>query len=86
MPSEPDTHALLRSLRTWLRIVAFVLGLGVVALADIGYAVSNGVDGTLYASVGGGGCLVALVAGAKLLAERLVVTEGDGRPTRDTTE
>jgi hypothetical protein len=84
MPAE--TEALLRSVRTWLRAVAFVLGLGVVALADIGYAVSEGVDSTLYAGVGVGGGLIALVAGTTLLAAVLIVTENDDRPTRDAAE
>ncbi|WP_152043076.1 hypothetical protein [Salinigranum salinum] len=80
-----DTDALLESVRRWLRVVALALGFGVIALADVGYSVTNGVDGTLYAVVGIVGGLVATVAGLRLLADLLVVS-GDDRPTRDSTD
>jgi formate-dependent nitrite reductase membrane component NrfD len=54
MPSSSD--ALLRSIRRWLLVGVSVLGVAVVALAHLGYVVSN------YESGG-----VALVAAAKAL-------------------
>jgi hypothetical protein len=80
-----DTDALLESIRRWLRVVALALGFGLIALADVGYTVGNGVDGTLYAVVGIAGGLVAAVAGLRLLADLLVVS-GDDRPARDSTD
>jgi hypothetical protein len=65
MPS--DTGAMLRSIRRWLLVAVFLLGVGVVTLADAGYVVSGYQDGLVFAVAGVSGGFVALVAGVKLL-------------------
>lgn len=65
MPSSTD--ALLRSIRRWMLIITFLLGLGVVALAQTGYLVTGAREGTLFAAVGVSGGVVALLAVLGLL-------------------
>ncbi|WP_123534301.1 hypothetical protein [Halosimplex salinum] len=60
MPSE--TVALLRSIRRWLMSLVFVLGVGVVTLANTGYVVSGYQDGLLFALAGVAGGTVALAS------------------------
>jgi di/tricarboxylate transporter len=65
MPSDSDT--LLRSIRRWVLIAVFLLGIVVVTLADIAYTVSNYEGGELSAAVGVIGGSIALVAGVMIL-------------------
>jgi len=60
MPS--GTVGVLRSIRRWTLSIAFLLGLGVVALAATGYDVTGAQEGTLFAIVGLSGGVVALLA------------------------
>jgi len=60
MPSS--TVAVLRSIRRWMLIIAFLLGLGVIALAATGYNVTGAQEGALFAVVGVAGGVVALIA------------------------
>lgn len=80
VPEPPEvpasTNALLRSIRRWLLVVAFLLGVGVVTLADIGYITTRYQDGLLFALAGVAGGTVALVAGLKVLGS-LVPEAGD---------
>jgi uncharacterized paraquat-inducible protein A len=82
---SPETTAILRSIRRWLLAAVFLLGLGVVTLAHVGYVQNATVVGfwqSLVFSVagvlGGGG---AAIAGLKLLGSSSV-SEHD----RQTTE
>lgn len=65
MPSE--LNAQLRSIRRWLLIAVFMLGIVVITLADIAYTVSDYEGGGLAAAVGIIGGSIALGAGVKLL-------------------
>jgi peptidoglycan/LPS O-acetylase OafA/YrhL len=65
MPSNSD--AILRSVRRWLLVAVFLLGVGVIALADIAYNVSGSGSGPIPAAVGVTGGLIALIAGIKAL-------------------
>jgi hypothetical protein len=65
MPSNSD--ALVRSLRRWLLVAVFLLGVSVVALADIAYTVSGYSSGPIPAAVGVIGGLIALIAGIRAL-------------------
>jgi len=65
MPSNSD--AILRSVRRWLLVAVFLLGVGVIALADIAYTVSGYGNGSIPAAVGVPGGLIAIVAGVKAL-------------------
>ncbi|MFB6172494.1 MAG: hypothetical protein ABEJ23_08155 [Haloarculaceae archaeon] len=65
MPSD----AVLRSLRRWLQVVAFLLGLCLVALADLGDAVTGYTDGLLFGVVGVAGGAVALLAGLAVIRD-----------------
>lgn len=65
MPS--DSEALLRSIRRWLLVAVFLLGVSVIALADIAYTVSDYGNGPIPATVGVTGGLIAVLAGAKAL-------------------
>ncbi len=65
MPSNSD--GILRSVRRWLLVAVFLLGLGVIALADIAYNVSGYGNGPIPAVVGVTGGLIALIAGIKVL-------------------
>lgn len=60
MPSSTD--AVLRSIRRWILSIAFLLGLGVVALAATGYDLTGAKEGTLFAVVGVSGGVVAALA------------------------
>jgi len=69
MPSETTT--LLRSIRHWLLLIVFLLGIGVLTLATIGY-VQNATGILLWQSrvfsvTGVLGGLIAAIAGIKLL-------------------
>lgn len=77
MPS--DTTALLRSIRRWVVAAVFLLGVGVVTLADTGYVVSGYRDGPIFAAAGVAGGAVALVAGARLLGSLTSRAVDDGR-------
>jgi uncharacterized membrane protein len=61
MPSE--TNALLRSIRRWLLILVFLLGVGLVVLAVVGDAVTGYSSGFIFGIAGflGGG--ISLVVG-----------------------
>lgn len=61
MPSNSAT--VLVSIRRWLLTVAILLGVCVVALADIAYTVSNEQNGIVSAAVGVTGGVLALRAG-----------------------
>jgi hypothetical protein len=50
-----------------LLIAVFLLGVGVITLADIAYVVSNYEGGELSAAVGVIGGSIAVVAGVKIL-------------------
>jgi hypothetical protein len=65
MSSDSDT--LLRSIRRWVLIGVFLLGIVVITLADIAYVVSNYEGGELPTAVGIIGGSIAVVAGVKIL-------------------
>ena len=65
MPSSSKT--ILRSVRRWLLVAVFLLGLSVIALANIAYTVSDYSNGPIPAALGVTGGLVALVAGLRAL-------------------
>ena len=65
MPSSSD--AVLRSVRRWLLVGVFLLGVGIIALADIAYTVSGYGSGPIPAAVGVTGGVIALIAGVKAL-------------------
>lgn len=65
MPSNTD--AVLHSLRRWLLVAVFLLGVGVIALADIAYIVSGYSSGPISAAIGVSGGVIALIAGLKAL-------------------
>lgn len=65
MPSNADT--VLRSVRRWLLVAVFLLGVGVIALADIAYTVSGYGTGPIPAAVGATGGLIAFIAGVNAL-------------------
>lgn len=60
-----NSDALVRSVRRWLLVAVFLLGLSVVALADIAYTVSGFSSGPIPAVVGVTGGLIALIAGIR---------------------
>lgn len=82
MPS--DTNALLRSIRRWLLVIVFLLGIGLLTLAHIGYV--QNVTRLLYwqslvFSVAGMlGGVVAFIASIKILGG-YSHSEPDGRST-----
>jgi hypothetical protein len=65
MPSDSD--AILQSIRRWLLVAVFLLGLGGIALADITYLVSDYEAGPISAAIGVTAGALALVAGLKAL-------------------
>ena len=67
MPSDID--ALLRSVRRWLLAIAFLLGIGVIALANMGYLLTfpTFLYSLVFSIAGVIGGVVALIAGLKLL-------------------
>lgn len=71
VPSNSD--AILRSVHRWLLVAVFLLGLGVIALADIAYTVSDYSNGPVPAAVGVTSGLIALVAGLKVLGTFSIV-------------
>lgn len=62
-----NSDAVLRSIRRWLLVAVFLLGVSVIALAHIAYTVSGYGDGPITAAVGVTGGLIALVAGVRVL-------------------
>jgi len=82
MPSE--TTALLHSIRHWLLVVVFLLGIGVLTLAHIGY-VQNVTrmlfwQSLVFSVAGVLGGLIAAIAGIKLLGN-YSPSSPDGHPT-----
>ena len=69
MPS--DTDALLRSVRRWLLVIAFLLGIGVIVLANIGYLLTltrlTFIHSLVFSGAGVVGGGVALISGLKSL-------------------
>lgn len=64
-----ETETLLRSIRRWLMAIAFLLGVGLIALADVGYITTTYQDSLLFAIVGVVGGTFALVSGLWLLRD-----------------
>ncbi|MFB6250547.1 MAG: hypothetical protein ABEI27_02475 [Halobellus sp.] len=63
MPSATaETTALLRSIRRLLLGIAFLLGIGLVVLADTGYLTAGYQDGLLFGVGGVAGGIVALAS------------------------
>ena len=62
MSSTPNT--LLRSIRRWVLVAVFLLGITVSMLAYIAYLLAGGDGGALAAAVGVIGCFIAFIAGA----------------------
>ncbi|WP_318567523.1 hypothetical protein [Salinigranum marinum] len=77
-------HELLQSIRRWLRAVAFLLGLGLVVLANVGHVVSDYRGGLVFLLGGVAGGTVALVAGTTLFGDLAV--SGGGGPTDDAAD
>ena len=71
MPSDTAENADLRSIRRWLRVVAFALGIGLVALAEIGHITAGYHSGLLFAVTAAAGGVVALAAAVTLLVDLL---------------
>lgn len=69
MPS--DTNSLLRSIHRWLLVIAFLLGVGIITLAHIGYVQNaNRIlywQSLVFSVAGVLGGVVALVAGIRIL-------------------
>ncbi len=65
MPSNSD--ALLPSVRRWLLVAVFLLGIGVIGIADIAYTVSDYGNSPLPVAIGVTGGLVALIPGLRTL-------------------
>lgn len=81
MPSS--TVAVLRSIRRWILMIAFLLGLGVIALAATGYEVTGAQEGTLFAVVGVSGGVVALLAVLALFWGLTISSTDTTDPSRD---
>lgn len=71
MPSDSDAESEYRSIRRWLRVIAFALGIGLVALGNVGYVVTGYQDDLLFAVTGVAGGVVALAAAVTLLIDVL---------------
>jgi membrane associated rhomboid family serine protease len=84
MPSS--TVAILRSIRRWVLIIAFLMGLGVIALAATGYEVGGAQEGTLFAVVGASGGVVALIAILALLWGLVTPRTNTADPSRDADQ
>jgi len=84
MPSS--TVAVLRSIRRWMLAIAFLVGLGVIALAATGYDVTGAQEGTLFAIVGVSGGVVALLAVLALFWGSITSTTDTADPPRDTDQ
>jgi hypothetical protein len=86
VPSETDPQSVSRSIQRWLRVVAFALGVGLVALAEIGHVTAGYHDGLLFATTGVAGGAVALAAAVTLLVDLLPESSApdpdDASPTR----
>lgn len=82
MPS--DSMELLRSIRRWLLVTVFLLGICVVTVADAGYVVSDYQDGLIFGVAGLIGALVALIAGLRILGTFASSTDTEG--TREQAE
>ena len=82
MPSETTT--LLRSIRQWLLVIVFLLGIGVLTLAHIGY-IQNATrilfwHSLVFSVAGVLGGLIAAIASLKLLGSHSP-SSPDGHPT-----
>lgn len=84
MPSS--TVTILRSIRRWVLIIAFLMGLGVIALAATGYEVTGAQEGTLFAAVGASGGVVALIAILALLWGFVTPRTNTADPSRDADQ
>jgi membrane associated rhomboid family serine protease len=84
MPSS--TVTILRSIRRWVLIIAFLMGLGVIALAATGYEVAGAQEGTLFAAVGASGGVVALIAILALLWGLVTPRTNTADPSRDADQ
>lgn len=62
-----DSDVVLRSIRRWLLVAVFLLGVGVVTLADIAYIAADYEGGAISAAIGVTGGVIALIAGVKVL-------------------
>ena len=71
MPSDTAENATLRAVHHWLRVIAFALGIGLVALAEIGHITAGYHSGLLFAVTGVAGGVVALAAAVTLLVDLL---------------
>ncbi|RDI72422.1 hypothetical protein [Halopelagius longus] len=74
MPS--DTDALLRSIRRWLLVCAFLLGVGAVALSEAGLALTGYENKLAFTVAGVAGTAVAIVSGSAVLASFVAVGSG----------
>ncbi|WP_336337547.1 hypothetical protein [Haloarcula brevis] len=83
MPSETDAESRSRSIRRWLQVIAFTLGIGLVTLADIGYVVTGYQEDVLFTVTGVAGGLVALAAAVTLVVDLL--PESSAPDPDDTT-
>lgn len=66
-----NSDALLRSMRRWVLIAVFLLGVAVILLADVAYLVSNYEAGGISATAGVIGGTISLIAGVKVLGSLL---------------
>ncbi|EMA25226.1 hypothetical protein C443_03484 [Haloarcula argentinensis DSM 12282] len=79
-----ETTALLGSIRQWLLVIVFLLGVGVLTLAHIGYVQNNTQmlfwQSLVFSVSGVLGGLIATIAGIKLLGS-YSSSSPDGHPT-----
>lgn len=80
MPSE--TTRLLRSIRRWILLSAFLLGVGVITVADIGYILTDYQDELIWAIAGVAGGIIALAAGIQFVRTYLP-DSADNRPSTE---
>ncbi len=82
MPS--DTSPLFRSIRRWLMVIAFLLGIGVITLAHTAYVLTitrtTYVQSLVFSIAGVIAGAVAVIAGLKLLGD-FSTTEIDDQST-----
>jgi hypothetical protein len=76
-----ETISLLRSIRRWTIAIAFLLGIGVVAVADLGYILTGYQDELLWAITGVAGGVVALAAAVQFARAPLSGSRADRSPT-----
>jgi hypothetical protein len=73
MPSNSD--ALIRSLHRWLLVAVFLLGVSVIALADIAYKISGYSRGFIPAVIGVTGGSIAFIAGLRAIETLSAVSD-----------